>query len=135
LRAFFDTNILVYAIGEDQAKADLAWDRLLAGGVISVQVLNEIVSVSRRKMKRSWDQIDQTLLDIRSLDLEVVPLTLTAHDAAVIISRDHHLRIYDAMIVASAQEAGCDVLWSEDMADGHRLGALTIRNPFKISDA
>ncbi len=133
MRAFFDTNVLIYAIGEDQRKADLAWARLNGGGVISVQVLNEFVAVSRGKLKQPWPAVERALTNIRALGLSISPVTLRTHDDAMLIARDHPLHIYDALIVASAQEARCDVLWSEDMADGHRVAGLTIRNPFKAS--
>ena len=40
------------------------------------------------------------------------------------------LPFYDATIIAAAIEAGCDMLWSEDLQDGRCFGGLTVRNPF-----
>jgi predicted nucleic acid-binding protein len=57
-------------------------------------------------------------------------LTLGTHAAAVSLARNHHLPFYDALIVASAIEAGCDTLYSEDMQDGRVIGGLISRNGF-----
>ena len=48
--SFFDTNVLLYLLSKDQAKADRAEALLAAGGIVSVQVLNEFVSVASRKL-------------------------------------------------------------------------------------
>jgi hypothetical protein len=57
-------------------------------------------------------------------------LTLGTHAAAVALARNHHLPFYDALIVASAIETGCDILYSEDMQDGRVIGGLITRNGF-----
>ena len=129
-RGFIDTNVLVYALSEGNEKAARAAELRNAGGVISVQVLNELVNVLRRKLKHPWPETLQRLMIVKSL-LEIVPLTLETHEAGLELARRYSLSLYDAMIVASALEAGCDALWSEDMQDGLRIGDLTIRNPFR----
>jgi len=133
LSAFFDTNVLLYAVGPDLRMADRAWRPLEAGGVISAQVLNEFVAVSRSKMKRPWPEIKEALEGLLALDLTVAPLTVLSHAAAVEIASRHDIHIYDATIIACALEAGCDTLWTEDLADGQRFGGLTVRNPFKTA--
>jgi predicted nucleic acid-binding protein len=62
-------------------------------------------------------------------------LTLDLHAAARALAEDHRLSFYDALIVASAIEADCHVLYSEDMQHGHTIGGLTIVNPFRESAA
>jgi predicted nucleic acid-binding protein len=57
-------------------------------------------------------------------------LTAGTHELAVTLARDHGLAFYDALIVASAIEAGCDTLYTEDMRHTRAIGGLTIRNPF-----
>ena len=52
------------------------------------------------------------------------------HEAALALARDHRLSFYDALIVAAAQEAGCDTLYTEDMQHGRKFGGLVIVNPF-----
>jgi predicted nucleic acid-binding protein len=65
--SFFDTNILIYLASGDTTKADEAEKRLAAGGSISVQVLNEITNVARRKMRLSWPETHAFLTAIRAL--------------------------------------------------------------------
>ena len=130
VRPFVDTNVLLYLLSDDAAKADRA-EALLAGRiVISVQVLNEFANVARRKMGLDWSEVEQALLDIRRF-AEVHPLTLDTHERGIALARRYQLSVYDAMIAAAALEAGCETLTSEDFSAGQRLeGRLTIRNPF-----
>lgn len=130
MKAFFDTNVLVYSVGEDEEMAALAVARLRDGGVISVQVLNEMVAVLRGKLRQSWEVIDAALEGVEDLRLEIVPITIDAQRAAVEIASSHDIHIYDATIIACALEAGCDTLWTEDLTDGQSFGGLTVRNPF-----
>jgi predicted nucleic acid-binding protein len=126
---FFDTNILVYAF-LDLDKRQRAQDLLASGGVISVQVLNEFTNVARRKRQRSWPDIENAVSVLRAQFPDIVPLTADTHGAALALARDHDFAFYDALIVAAAIEAGCDVLYSEAMQHGRAIGGLTIRNPF-----
>jgi predicted nucleic acid-binding protein len=129
VKAFFDTNVLVYTATSD-AKKQQAADCLRRGGLASVQVLNEFVHVARRKLRHDWPQIEFALAQFRdSLD-DVVPVTMNTHTGAVSLARDHSLSFYDALIVAAAIEAGCDTLFTEDMQHGRKFGSLTIVNPF-----
>jgi predicted nucleic acid-binding protein len=128
--SFFDTNILVYLASGDAAKADRAEAVIAEGGAISVQVLNELANVFRRKMGLSWARTHDFLDTLRAL-LTVHALTLETHEIGLGLAERHGLSTYDAMIAASALQAGCDTLWSEDMQHGMVLeGSLTIRNPF-----
>jgi predicted nucleic acid-binding protein len=77
--SFFDTNVLVYIVSGDTAKADRTEAAIAAGGVISVQVLNELTNVARRKMQMSWADRHAPLTMLRSL-LTVHPLTLETHE-------------------------------------------------------
>ena len=129
--SFFDTNVLVYLASGDAAKADRAEAIVAGGGSISVQVLNELANVARRKMQMSWDETHAWLNTLRGL-LTVHPLTVETHEAGLRIGARYGLSIYDSMIAASALEAGCDTLWSEDMQHGMKLDeGLRIANPFR----
>jgi predicted nucleic acid-binding protein len=57
-------------------------------------------------------------------------LTTAIHAAAVVLARERGLSVYDALIVAAAQDAGCQVLFSEDLQNGQKFGTLTVQNPF-----
>lgn len=126
---FFDTDILIYAVSEDPRR-DRAQEILSRGGIVSVQVLNECVNVLRRKLRLPWSKIEEIMAALGPGFAEVRPLTRTTHAAAIAISRDHGLSFHDALIVAAAQEARCDTLFSEDLQHGWRLDGLTIQNPF-----
>jgi predicted nucleic acid-binding protein len=130
-RAFFDTNVLVYIVGQKGERTPQA-DALVAnGGVISVQVLNELASVSRRKLGMSWEDIGDALAAIRALCPSPMPLTIDTHDAGVRIAAKYGFQFYDALIAAAALEAECTTLYSEDFQNGQLIeGRLTVRNPF-----
>ncbi|MGA8281305.1 MAG: PIN domain-containing protein, partial [Desulfobacterales bacterium] len=114
---FIDTNIVLYLLSADTDKADRAEATLRAGGLINVQVLNEVANVMRRKLAMSWIEINEVLALIRSL-CPAEPLTVETHDRGRLIAERYGLSVYDAMIVAAALLGGCKTLYSEDMQDG-----------------
>ncbi len=128
--SFLDTNVLVYLASEDAAKADRAEALVAEGAVISVQVLNELANVARRKMRMSWPETRAFLEPLHEL-LDVHPLTSDTHTAGLALAERFGLSVYDSMILAAAIEAGCEVLWSEDLQHGSRIGALRVLNPFR----
>ena len=131
-KAFIDTNILLYLLSADTDKADCAETILRAGGLISVQVLNEMANVARRKLAMSWMDINEVLTLIRSI-CPTEPLTVETHDRGRLVAERYGLSVYDAMIVAAALLGGCETLYSEDMQDGLLIdNQLRIRNPFTI---
>lgn len=128
--SFFDTNVLLYTISDDVLKADRADHILAEGGAISIQVLNEIANVARRKMQISWAET-RTLLETFGGLLAVHSITISVHHTGLRLGEHYGLSIYDAMIVASALHAECDILWSEDMQHGMVIeDRLRIVNPF-----
>ena len=131
--SFFDTNVLVYIASADAAKADLAEAVIHDGGTISVQVLNELSNVARRKMRMTWPETHAFLGMMRGL-LNVTPITVETHETGLALAERYGLSVYDAMIAAAAVHADCDILWSEGMQDGMVLGeGLRIVNPFRGS--
>jgi predicted nucleic acid-binding protein len=133
-KAFFDTNILVYVVGEKDKRTDTAEALLAAGGVISVQVLNELANVSRKKLRMSWEEIDEAFAAIRILCPSPVPLTIDTHEAGRRIAAKYGFSMSDGLIGASALEAECDTLYSEDLQDGQVIeGRVTVRNPFEAA--
>ena len=129
-RVFFDTTILIYAISDGDERMEIAERLLAAGGTLSVQVLNEFAAVAKRKLKMSWPEIAEALDAARVLCDPAIPVTVEVHEAALRIAARYGYQIYDSLILAAALEAGCDVLYSEDMQDGQKIDSLTIRNPF-----
>lgn len=128
--AFIDTNVLLYLLSTDNDKADRAENILRAGGLISVQVLDEMASVARRKLAMTWEEIDEVLTLIRSM-CRIVSLTVETYDRAIAVAKRYGLNLYDAMIVAAALLGGCKTLYSEDLCDGLLIESrLRVRNPF-----
>jgi predicted nucleic acid-binding protein len=97
-----------------------------------VQVLSEFAAVARRKTKMPWIEIRLALDSIKALCPDPLPITLDTHKEALAIAEKYAYGIYDALIVASALEARCTILYSEDMQDGQVIDkTLTIRSPFR----
>ena len=103
---------------------------ILAGGTISVQVLNEFTSVLHRKFGIDWGVIAEAVADLQTALGPILPMGVNTHSAAVDLARVHGFSFYDSLIVASALKAGCDTLLSEDLQAGRRIVNLTIVNPF-----
>ena len=131
-KVFFDTNILIYSVTENDARSQRAEELLAAGGVVSVQVLNEFVSVARRKLHMPWEEVNDALEAIRVLCPSPVSVSLATHESALKIAEDYGYEIYDALIAAAALQAGCAILYSEDLQDRQVIQRkLTVRNPFR----
>ena len=129
-KAFFDTNVVLYLLSADPARADRAEQLIAQGGAISVQVLNEFAATAIRKLGMNWDEVAEALTAVRAV-CTVENLTAETHDRGRQLAIRYGFSVYDAMIVASALSAGATVLYSEDFQDGQRIEArLTIRNPF-----
>jgi len=126
---FIDTNVLVYLASADPDKAARAEEIVARGGTISVQVLNELANVARRKMRLSWDETNELLATLRRL-VAVVPVTVETHERGLRVAERFGLAVYDAMIVAAAAVAGSDVLWTEDLQPGAVLEGVRVSNPF-----
>jgi predicted nucleic acid-binding protein len=128
--AFFDTNVILYLFSADVAKADTAEQVMASGGHVSVQVLNEVANVARRKLRFSWADINDVMLQLRSA-CKVEPLTVQTHEYGLCLAERLQISVYDGMIVASALLAKCTTLYSEDLQTGRVVeGTLAIRNPF-----
>ena len=130
--SFLDTNILVYLASADTGKAERAEQLIAAGGVISVQVLNELTNVGRRKMRLSWREMHDFLMLVRAF-LSIEPITVETHETGLALAERYGLSVYDAMIVASAVLSGCTRLWSQDMQHGAVIDGVRIMNPFKAA--
>ena len=128
--SFLDSNIVLYLASEDPPKADRAQELVAEGGTISVQILNEIANISRRKMGLSWAETRNFVLMIRGL-LKVEPITIEIHDVGISLAERYQLSVYDSMIVSAALSSECDTLLSEDLQDGLLInGRLRVLNPF-----
>lgn len=129
-RAFFDTNVLIYAFSDNDPRSRAAEALLISGGEICVQTLNEFVSVAVRKLRMPWEDVLASLEALRALFPAPVPITVEVHESALNIAGRYGYRIYDSLIIAAALRARCKTLYSEDLHSGQRIEGLTIRNPF-----
>jgi predicted nucleic acid-binding protein len=129
-KPFLDTNIVVYAFSANDPRSEKAEALVEAGGVVSVQVLNEFVNVSRRKSRRDWDEIQKSLYVLKTLLDPPLPLTIELHEQAIEIARKYRYHFYDSLIIAAALRANCPLLYSEDLQHGQKIDRLSIRNPF-----
>jgi predicted nucleic acid-binding protein len=128
--SFVDTNVVVYLAQRDLEKGERAEALILSSPYISVQVINEFAQVARRKMRWDWPEIIEFIAYLTSLT-RVQPLSVEISDLGLRLAQRCQLHIYDAMIIAAALEAGCDILYSEDMQPGLRIqDRLTIVDPF-----
>ena len=135
-KLFFDTDVLIYAVAKDAMRTPPALAWLSRGGVISVQVLNEFADTARRKLHRPWDDVVTAIDVLRTMCSDCPSISEHTHRSALGLSRRYGFHLYDALIVASALEADCTMLVTEDMQDGQLIeDRLTIRNPFRRDGA
>lgn len=127
---FFDTSVLLYLLSSDQEKADRVEELLARRGVVSVQVLNEFAAVALRKHALSPAEIREFLGGLQEF-CSPHALTLETHERGLEIVERLGFQLYDSMIVASALELGCRVLYSEDLQHGQVIEKrLKVVNPF-----
>lgn len=127
---FLDTNVLLYLLSADSGKADVAEALLRKGGIISIQVLSEFTSVCSRKLKMSYGEIREILTTINMV-LDVRDLTQTTHQTALDLAERYGYSFYDSMILSAAINAGCGLVYTEDLHSGqHIQDRLLIVNPF-----
>ena len=133
-RSFIDTNVLIYAEASDESAKRQAALGLLkqlyesASGVLSTQVLQEYCNVALKKLKLPAAHI-RAQLDLYE-QFEVVQVTPALIRAGLDLHQIRSVSFYDAIVLASAQTAGCSELFSEDLNAGEMVGGVRIINPF-----
>jgi predicted nucleic acid-binding protein len=130
VRAFADTNIPLYALDVDAEKRKKALALLRGNPVISVQVVNEFISVATGKIKLARPQINR-LARVMMKRCEVVTMDAAMVKEAIALGERYQLSHWDSLIVDAALRANCDTLYSEDMQHGQLIdGRFTVINPF-----
>ncbi len=132
-RVFVDTNILVYFISDDKKKKLKARDIIFSNAevFISSQVISEFASVCFSKKFLGADEIASVISHFIEA-LNFVTVGAPTIKSAIKIKKKSHLSYWDSLIVASALENNCSILYSEDMQDGQVFdNRLTVVNPFK----
>lgn len=136
MRAFFDTNVLVYLFDADApqkqqiARALLEREASAGRATLSTQVLQELFVIVTRKLGVPVPHEDAERA-VRSLsELSVVQIDAALILAAIDAVRRSQISFWDALIVRAALQSGSTVLYTEDLQHGQEIEGLTISNPF-----
>jgi predicted nucleic acid-binding protein len=140
LRLAIDTNVLVYSEGVERVAGDRAkigasrelLEAIVAAGdqlLLPVQVLAELQHVLVRKGGLAAATAAGRVRRLAQIG-EARRVEASDLDAALDLAADHGLQIFDAMILAAAADAGCELLLSEDFQDGFAWRGLVVTNPF-----
>jgi predicted nucleic acid-binding protein len=135
VKAFFDTNILIYLYGggdpEKQAKAAELFSSQTRSGraVVSTQVVQEFYAVATRKLGMARDVAGRVVRALLNLPLVIIDADLLL--AALAMEERYRISFWDVLIVSAAEAAGAQVLYTEDLNDGQQYGQVTVRNPFR----
>ena len=133
-RFTLDTNVLVYSVdARDPRKQALALDIIRASVIrdcpLALQAIAEFHAAATAKLRLRTDDARQRSLQLLK-SFETFAHSASAVRAALAESAKSRLSFWDAVLLASAAEAGCSVMLSEDMQDGARFGSIAICNPF-----
>ncbi len=132
----FDTNVLVYAAMEqDLRKRKIAADVLSVAqrdgtGAVSLQILREFANVLYKKSDIPAARI-RAIVTGFAKSIPCVIDTPEMMERGMEIKARHGIQFYDALVVAAAEAAGCETIYSEDMADGAKYGSVRVENPFR----
>jgi len=134
VRLSIDANVLVYLIDRDagdrhQRAVDVLERASIADCILTLQALGEFFHVVTRKGKLSAAGAGRFLTDWRAV-CPVYAATAAALEEAVSAVRSHQLGFWDGMLWATVQQAGCQLLLSENFQDRRKLGQVTFLNPF-----
>ena len=133
-KAFYDTNILVYLYADKEPdKQAISYEIINKAYecIISTQILNEINNVLIKKWRISSEVVKTIQADVRRIST-VLHIDEDTIDKAIDLNAFYGFAYYDCLMLASALEAGCDVIFTEDMNNGQEIeGKLKIINPFK----
>jgi predicted nucleic acid-binding protein len=136
---FIDTNLFIYQLEALEERKAATADHIIRKGIetrnacISFQVVQECLNTALRKAESplSTDETKQYLDNVLA-PLFRVPASLSVYRRALDLQTRYRYGFYDSLIVAAALDAGCTLLYSEDLQDGQRIEGLTIRNPFVV---
>lgn len=130
VKAFIDTNVVIYALGPNSGKAQLAAPLFVDKPFISTQVLSETANVAYKKLALPASEVGKLLTTLESMCRVEIVIPATMHLALDIAER-YGFSWYDSLIIATALDAGCDTLYTEDLQHGQLIeGRLTVTNPF-----
>jgi predicted nucleic acid-binding protein len=136
-RFFLDTNVFVYSFDADSPKKSARATELIAQaiqnrtGAVSYQVVQEFFNVALRRFAQPMSVPEaEQYLSATFRPLLAIHSSQSLYGEALRLGVRFQLAWYDSLIVASALEGECDVLYSEDFQHRQRFGKLQISNPF-----
>ena len=133
-RVFFDTNVIVYAQDSSEPEKKLRAQEIVKdailndSGVVSPQVMGETYVILVKKL--GLDKAVAAAEVHRLTDFHVIDISSSLVLRAIEMQEEFQLSYWDSLIIAAAEFASCDTVWSEDLNDGQRYGSVTVRNPF-----
>ncbi len=131
---FVDTNVLIYAHDGGAGKKYEQSVRLLSrlvedgAGAVSIQVLAEFYAAATKKLGITSREAEEILADLGGWIIHRPGHADLLRAAR--FQRRYTMSWWDALVVNSAVELGCSVIWSEDLAGGQRYGSVMVRSPF-----
>ncbi len=134
-KIFLDTNILVYTVDRNDKKklsqARKLLENVIANDkpVISTQVLQEFYSATTTKLK--LDKIIAKNIIHNFRNMEIVQVDLGIIEQGIDISLLSQISFWDSLIIAAAEQANCNMIYSEDLNDTQTIRGIKIVNPFK----
>ncbi len=134
-KVFLDTNVIIYAYSDDelekQERANMILEEYESQTIISTQVINELSNTLFRKFKLDAEAVEAVILELDNT-FPIVDFNLQTQLKAIKIKERYKLQFYDSMILATALENGCNIIYSEDMQNRQIIeNQLTIINPFE----
>lgn len=136
-RIFIDTNIIVYTLDSEniikQEKAKVILDHFYSNQnyIISTQVVQEFCNVAMKKIEPRVPEkmLSEFIATFPSRQIELI--NLNTIERALTVKIQYKYSFWDSLIIASAINAGCNILFTEDLKDHQIIDNLMIVNPFK----
>ena len=134
-KVFLDSNVILYSYSKTELdKNQIANDLIFSLNeiLISTQVINEVTNILYKKFKLDSISIEDAILEIYN-NLNIVNFSFTTQIKALKIKKRYKLQYYDCLLIATALENTCTILYSEDMQHGQIIeNQIKIINPFQI---
>lgn len=131
---FIDTNIILYSYSQTEIEKAKIANKLIFDAqtcIVSNQVINETINILYKKYKLQSEQIEDVILELDN-SFEICSFSIKTQVKALRIKEKYKYQYYDSLIIATAIERGCSILYSEDMQHNQNIeNKLVIINPFK----
>jgi len=129
-KVLLDSNIILYGFGREKIKKEIVKNLIRERPLLTTQVINEVLNVLIKKFNFSIDEVKEVLNFLRT-KTEIILVNLYTIDIALTVKERYNFSYWDSLIIASALENGCRILYTEDMQHGQVIEkTLTIKNPF-----